>query len=149
MTNRSNRNRRVPICPTSGYVGVAVDSVTLKALLAVPLTRLVSGDFRFCPDPDCPTVYFSDDGQQLFAEAELRERVYQKHLKDETVLVCYCFQHTVGNIRSELQLTGTSTVTQSITRGIRAGQCACDLRNPQGSCCLGNVRDLIKRLLST
>ena len=26
--------------------------------------------------------------------------------------------------------------------GIQAGQCACDLRNRQGSCCLGNVRAL-------
>jgi hypothetical protein len=33
-----------------------------------------------------------------------------------------------------------------INTGISAEQCACDLRNPQGSCCLGNVRGLIKRL---
>jgi hypothetical protein len=33
-----------------------------------------------------------------------------------------------------------------IDTGINTGQCACDLRNPQGSCCLGNVRGLIKRL---
>lgn len=32
-----------------------------------------------------------------------------------------------------------------INTGIQADQCACDLRNPQGSCCLGNVRRLIRR----
>lgn len=34
-------------------------------------------------------------------------------------------------------------LSADITAGIRAGQCACDLRNPQGICCLGNVRRLI------
>ena len=37
-------------------------------------------------------------------------------------------------------------MVDDIHAGINAGQCACDLRNPQGSCCLGNVRGLIKRL---
>lgn len=141
--------RQDKVCPTNGRTGIAVDSVTLKALLVVPLTRLTSDDFRFCPDPDCLTVYYSADGQQLFGEAVLREQVYQKHPADESVLVCYCFQHTVGGIRSEIRSTGTSTAIDSITQGIRAGQCACDLRNPQGSCCLGNVRDLVKRLSSS
>jgi hypothetical protein len=33
-----------------------------------------------------------------------------------------------------------------INTGINTEHCACDLRNPQGSCCLGNVRSLIKRM---
>ena len=37
-------------------------------------------------------------------------------------------------------------IVDDINTGINAGQCACDLRNPQGSCCLGNVRGLIKRI---
>jgi hypothetical protein len=31
-------------------------------------------------------------------------------------------------------------IVDDIKAGIKAGQCACDLRNPQGTCCLGNVR---------
>jgi hypothetical protein len=74
------------------------------------------------------------------------EQVYQKHLHEDEIFGCYCFRHTIGSIRSELIATGTSTVVDYINKGIQAGKCACDIRNPQGSCCLGNVRAVIKRL---
>jgi hypothetical protein len=123
-----------------------VDSLTLKALLAVPLTEVRDIPYGFCRAPDCPTVYFSADGAQLIAEPELRERVYQKHPADDGTQVCYCFQHTVGSIQAEIERTGASTVVAQINAGIEAGKCACDIRNPQGTCCLGNVRVLVRRL---
>jgi len=90
-------------------------------------------------------VYFSADGEQAFTVEEVRERVYQKAPEAEEVFICYCFRHTVGELRA-----GTPedriAIVDNINSGINAGQCACDLRNPQGSCCLGNVRGLIKRL---
>jgi len=134
------------VCPTNGQVGKVVDVLTLKALLAAPLTQLQSNDWRFCGAPDCPTVYYSVDGAQCFGEADLRERVYQKHPTEDEVFVCYCFRHTLGSIRTELRSTGSMTVIESIGAGIQAGKCACDIRNPQGSCCLGNARALVQRL---
>jgi hypothetical protein len=50
----------------------------------------------------------------------------------------------MGSIRAELVRTGSSTVVASITAGILAGQCACEIRNPQGNCCLGNVREVVQ-----
>ena len=131
-------------CPTNGVVGKKVDMQIVKAMLSVPLNILTAESYRFCADPDCSTVYYSEDGQQVFTEADLRERVYQKHAEDEEISICYCFQHTVGSIRSEIVESGKSTVVAEITAGIKAGQCACDIRNPQGDCCLGNVRAFIK-----
>ncbi len=133
-------------CPTNGKVGKAVDTQIVKAMLAVPLTELRDVEYRFCSDPDCPTVYYSVDGLQTFDEPALREKVYQKHLNDPEVFVCYCFRHTLGNIRLEIEREDKSHVVEEINAGIRAGQCACDIRNPQGSCCLGNVRGLVKTL---
>jgi len=134
------------VCPTCQHSGKPVDALTLKALLAVPLTRLRAEDYRFCQTPDCPTVYYSADGTLTFAEADLREHVYQKRPMDNRVFVCYCFRHTLGDIKAERVETHTSAVIEDITAGIRANQCACDIRNPQGSCCLGNVQAVIKRL---
>ncbi len=114
-------------------------------MLARPLNMLTKDAYRFCADPDCSTVYYSEDGQQVFVEADLRERVYQKHANDKEISICYCFHHTVGSIGSEIAESGQSTVVAEITAGIKAGQCACDIRNPQGDCCLGNVRALVKR----
>lgn len=133
-------------CPTCQQTGKLLDSLTLKAMLAVPLTEVRPVEYRFCRTPECPTVYYSVDGLQCFGEDSLREPVYQKHPDDDGVFVCYCFRHTVGNIRDELTRTRTSTVVAAITAGIQAGQCACDIRNPQGSCCLGNVRAVVQRL---
>ncbi len=133
-------------CPTNGRIGKLIDSLTLKAMLAKPLTELRPTEYRFCTDSDCPTVYYSVDGLQTFTEANLRERVYQKHPQDREVLICYCFRHKVGDVLSDASNAGGATVIESIDAGIQAGQCACDIRNPQGSCCLGNVRALVKTL---
>jgi|SRR5579859_6315478 len=134
-------------CPTNQRVGPKLDTLTVKSLLAVPLTAVSSDEtYRFCPAPDCPTTYYRADGQQVFTESELRERVYQKHADDPNSVICYCFGHTVGDIRAELATGAAGTIVERIQAGIQAGQCACDIRNPQGRCCLGNVRDLIERL---
>jgi len=132
-------------CPVCGAKGKAVDTQTVKALLALSLNVLRPADYRFCRTADCPVVYFSTDGVQTFQEADLRERVYQKAPQDDDVFVCYCFRHTPGSIRAELQATGITTVVNRITAGIQAGQCACEIRNPQGSCCLGNVQMAVKQ----
>jgi hypothetical protein len=133
------------VCPTNGKAGKFVDIQTAKAMLSLPLTEIRSTQYYFCKEADCPTVYYTADGQ-TFTEAHLRERVYQKHPDDDAVRVCYCFQHTRGSIRDEWTKSGYTTVVASITTGIQAGQCACDIRNPQGSCCLGNVIHLVKEV---
>jgi Zinc binding domain len=128
-------------CPTNGKVGRHVDLQTVQAMLNLPLNQLRNTDYRFCPDPDCPTVYYSADGLQTFAEADLRERVFQKHSQDSEVFVCYCFQYTVGAVQADGE-----SIANEIDQGIKNHQCACDIRNPQGTCCLGNVNNLIKNI---
>lgn len=133
-------------CPRCGSRGKRVDSITLKAMLSVSLMDVQEGPYYFCRDTDCAVVYFSADGSQIFPTSMLRERVYQKESGRDDVWVCYCFHHTRASLRAELLATGGSTAIHMIETGIAAGQCACDLRNPQGSCCLGNVRALVQTL---
>lgn len=131
-------------CPTCGQKGKPVDTATVKSMLSVSLNRVKSTPYFFCPNRDCPTVYFSDDGLQTFGRQEVRERVYQKEPEADDVFVCYCFRHTVGEILNAAP-EGHTAILDDINAGIKAGQCACDWRNPQGSCCLGNVRGVIKQ----
>lgn len=138
--------RATGLCPQCGSKGRKVDTATLKALLAVSLKAVRDVQYFFCAEADCPVVYYSADGQQAFTVDQVRERVYQKEPAADDVFVCYCFRHTPGSIRAEIEAMGTSTVVEDINAGIQAGQCACDWRNPQGSCCLGNVRTLVKKL---
>lgn len=132
-------------CPQCGKMGKPVQGQTVKALLSVSLREVQDTKYLFCRTQTCPVVYFSADGQQMFTLEQVRERVYQKEPQAEDVFICYCFRHTVGDLRVATPEERIAIVND-INIGINAGQCACDLRNPQGSCCLGNVQTVIKRL---
>jgi hypothetical protein len=112
-------------------------------MLAVSLREVRDTDYLFCGAPDCAVVYYSADGAQTFSVDDVREPVYQKRPADDNVPVCYCFGHSVGEIRTASPERRTE-ILADINAGIRAGQCACDLRNPEGTCCLGNVLALVK-----
>lgn len=130
------------MCATCRQAGARVEGQTVKAVLAVSLRAVHTAEYRFCRTARCPVVYFTVDGTQRFTTEQVREHVYQKEPDAPNVLVCYCFHHTVGEV---LAAPNPATIVADITAGIQAGQCACDLRNPQGSCCLGNVRALIQQ----
>ncbi|MBA3943932.1 MAG: copper chaperone Copz family protein [Herpetosiphonaceae bacterium] len=131
------------ICASCHHQGKAVSGQTVKALLAASLREVADGPYLFCPTPTCRVVYFAADHSHHFTTDQLRERVYQKVPTDPTVWACYCFRHTVGDIHMAT-LADRQAIIVDIMVGIQAGQCACDLRNPQGACCLGNVRSLAK-----
>lgn len=137
--------REVNTCPECGKVGKPVQGQTTKSLLSVSLRQVTDVQYLFCRTQTCPVVYFSADGEQTFTLQEVRERVYQKEPEAEDVFICYCFRHTVGELRNAMP-EDRIAIVDNINTGINAGQCACDLRNPQGSCCLGNVNRRIKQL---
>ena len=126
-------------CSSCGERGKPVQGQTVKSLLAVSLRAVRDLQYYFCPSRDCGVVYFSSDGQQQFMTNDIRERVYQKAPGDADVQVCYCFNYRAGTLRAA-SATEYDQIVAEINAGIQAGQCACDLRNPQGSFCLGNVR---------
>lgn len=142
----SHGHRSVSSCPAYLNTGKLLDSITLKALLNIPLTEICCVGYRFCSLPDCPVVYYSQDGAQTFLEIHLRERVYQKHVTEDDVLIYYCFRHKTGSIKAEYFNKQAAIVVARINAGIQASQCACDIRNSQGSCCLGNVRVFVSNL---
>ncbi|MBI4632062.1 MAG: copper chaperone Copz family protein [Chloroflexi bacterium] len=138
-------SRATKTCPQCHQSGKPVQGQTVKAMLLVSLRDVRDGDYLFCKIKTCPVVYFTLNGEQVFTVDQVRERVYQKEPEADEVFVCYCFRHTIGEVRQASPAERT-TIVDDINAGIQAEQCACDLRNPQGSCCLGNARGLIKRL---
>lgn len=137
--------RNTNACPVCGAKGKSVQGQTVKALLSVSLRAVQDVEHLFCKTQTCPVVYFSSGGEQTFCIEQIRERVYQKEPESGDVFICYCFRHTVEDIRTGSP-ESRKAIVDDINTGINAGQCACNLRNPQGSCCLGNVRGLIKRV---
>lgn len=136
------RERR---CPQSGSIGRTVDRQTIKALLTEQaLRRLEPGDYRFCADADCDVVYFDTDGSR-FGTRDIRVPIWQK-LPGGGRPMCYCFGESEASIRVEIETTGRSLAVDRIREHIAAGRCACEIRNPRGACCLGDVTAAVKRV---
>jgi hypothetical protein len=131
-------------CPNCGTKGDTVGNATIKCLISVSLHRVKDVEHRFCENVACDVVYFAVDGSEVFHTVDLREQVYQKEPENPDVLVCYCFFHSLGDIQADVATNGKSAIVDDIKRGIQAGHCACDWRNPQGTCCLGNVLQIVK-----
>ena len=127
------------LCPASRTKGSAVDLITVKALLkSSALRRLDGKSYRFCPERDCDVVYFDWDADSIFDKGDLAVRVGQKETEDPIPL-CYCFDFSLADLR-----TRGADIPALITAEVEAGHCACEVRNPQGFCCLGNLSRALK-----
>lgn len=129
-------------CPTCQAKGKKVGLITLFQLIKRPFQKEInrSSQYYFCSSKECEVVYFSNQNNDfLFKKEHLIVKVGQKESTPKQV--CYCFDYTHQDILEEVQKTGKSTATQIITQNIKEGLCACEMRNPQGSCCLGNVKE--------
>lgn len=132
-------------CPRSGTKGRAVDLMTVKALLSEPALRSVrEGPYQFCPDPSCDVVYFDTEGQ-LFFTADVRVPVWQKQPRGAR-MVCYCFGENEAAMARELADTGRCDAARRVREQVAAGRCACEVRNPRGACCLGDVMKAVAGL---
>jgi hypothetical protein len=132
-------------CPASGTVGLNVDLVTLKALLTGDALRRLDGiAYRFCPEPSCDVVYFDTKSDSLFRKTDLIVRVGLKE-REHPITLCYCFGYKLADVQQDLNERGTTNIPAIINAEIKAGHCACELKNPQGTCCLGSITAAVKR----
>ncbi len=128
-------------CPVSDFRGKPVEWLTVAALAAkrVPPRQ----DFWLCEDSDCEVVYFGEDGT-LLQTSDLRVIPSFKGAPSRNDLVCYCFLYSRQAIEDELRASGDTTIFDRITAEVKAGNCACEVRNPSGKCCLGDVKKAVQ-----
>jgi len=133
-------------CPECGQPGKSVATKTLKHMMQPWHLEIVhKPGFLFCRSADCDVVYFHPHGDRL-RKPDVRVRVGLKETEDP-VPICYCFGFTEAMAVEEIQTTGKCNIPQRITAEVKAGNCACEIRNPQGSCCLGNVNAAVKEVM--
>ncbi|MBI2981914.1 MAG: (2Fe-2S)-binding protein [Deltaproteobacteria bacterium] len=99
--------------------------------------------YYFCSVPDCDVVYYSADSK-IFKKDQVRVPVGQK--EKENPQVCYCFHFFESDLKDEIETTGKTTIPDFIRQKVKEEACACEIMNPQGSCCLGNVSQAVKRI---
>ncbi len=134
-------------CPSCGRQGRAVKTTTLHSLIKADRQgRITDSKYLFCGSQGCEVVYFTKDGSHVFYKEDLTVRV---GIKEESPPrpICYCFNHSVEEIFDEIQRTGKSTVTDDIKSRMKKDGCSCEIKNPQGSCCLGTVKHFVDEAL--
>ena len=135
-------------CPECGNKGKPVQNFTVSVFVKDPRAflhpeRLPEGPFSMCETKSCDIVYFNSHESSAFRKSDLRTKVWQKE-DDPVVPACYCFNNSVESIGREINLRGGTDVLARISAEVKAGNCRCEVTNPQGSCCLGNVTKAIR-----
>jgi len=137
-----------PRCPSCGAEGIPVKEVTLRSLLCPDrLGLVVGGRWSFCGSAGCDVVYFKADGGQVFNKDDLAVRVGVKETSAPRP-ICYCFGHTIEEVMDEVRRTGGSTVAQDIRARMKESGCSCEVKNPQGRCCLDTVGRCVDEAVS-
>lgn len=129
-------------CPVSNTPIMPVGMLTVR--LHTLLTELPETSFGFCEAARCPVVYVGADGT-LIDKAHVRTRVGVKET-EEPILVCYCFEFTAAQIAEDVREHGLSTIRDYIQAQVRAGRCRCEMTNPSGRCCLGNLGRILSSI---
>ncbi len=126
-------------CPANGAQSKQVDMLTVRSLVRHLPLGMPKAQYYFCEITDCDVVYFASQPEApIFKRADLLVRVGVKETEDPDP-VCYCFGFTRKDIEEEVARTGRSAIAQKIMAEVKTGNCACEVKNPSGKCCLGNV----------
>lgn len=134
-------------CIRAGHPSRSVSRRTLLLMLKPEsFGRVGTGEYRFCAEPLCRVVYFTDGDAAEFTTDDVRVRVGIKERADPIPL-CYCFGFDEAGAREEIAAAGRSTLPTRITSLVKQSMCACETRNPSGACCLGEINKIVKRLM--
>jgi len=131
-------------CPSCGRSGRKVTATTIEALVETArLETLAERDgFHFCASPDCDLAYFaSTAGQSVtIPKHALRVRIGVKESLEPRP-ICYCFGFTAEDIAaSAMPSANGARAAEVIQERCRRGLDRCEVENPRGACCLGDVQ---------
>ncbi len=136
-------------CPECGSRSKRVDAITVKSLVRHLPFGMLPAQYYFCEARACDVVYFpSNPDAPTFRQGDLLVRVGLKE-KHDPIPLCYCFGVARSDIAEEVRQTGKSTVAEQIKAEVKAGNCACEVKNPSGKCCLGNITRAVQDALRT
>ena len=117
------------LCPVNGKPYSQVSASTISHHLKQPWSwHTKAQSYYFCDDPGCKVVYFAED-DSVIQQSELRTSVGIKTQQPDS-LICYCYGVTLQAAKAHPE------IRKFVIKKTRAGECACDTRNPSGRCCL-------------
>ena len=132
-------------CPLCGMLAKGVLAKTVEHMLTPQAKLRLSclEGFYYCTTSFCEVIYFRD--AEILTQKELEVTVGLKEGASPAT-VCYCFDWTKEKIKAELDVTGETKALEDIKAKMQDPGCSCEILNPSGGCCLGDVSKVIKEL---
>lgn len=134
------------VCPTCNNKAKNVKLITIKSLLKPTALETLNANVNhyFCSSKECDVVYFDADNKK-YLTSDIKVAVHQKDYY-ATTPICYCFDWTKEKIEKHVKQELSPNPIEHIRGNIQENRCGCEVNNPQGSCCLGNVTKYIKSI---
>lgn len=126
-------------CPQCNTACKHVAMLTLYHQVKFPENlNIISDDYYFCSAKDCATAYFSMTGNRI-SKQQLTS--HQAILSDK---LCYCFDIATADYLTALNTKQAEAIKNFVIERTKSGECACELKNPSGQCCLAKFKLLEK-----
>lgn len=124
-------------CPECGSTCIKVCMATLFHQVRFPENQhIAADDYYFCSSTQCPIAYFSVGGEII---PKQRLRTFQEMQNGK---LCYCFDIDAEQYLSALRANLGAPIKNWVVQRTQSGECACDIRNPSGQCCLAHFKRL-------
>jgi Zinc binding domain len=125
-------------CPECGTACKCVEMRTIYHQVKFPVNQeIISDSYYFCLSRDCATAYFSVAGNTI---PKRQLTTYQEIQNDK---LCYCFDIDTADYLTALS-TNKAEIKNFVIQRTKSGECACELKNPSGQCCLAKFKHLDK-----
>ena len=126
-------------CPQCGKSCKNISMKTVFQQVKFPDILDVTTDiYYYCADKACPVGYFSQQGK-IISRQQLRAFSEHKNSK-----LCYCFDVSTEQYLNALKEKTAEPIKKFVMQKTKSGDCACEIRNPSGQCCLANFKQLEK-----
>ena|SRR5690606_5222317 len=134
--NTKTTTKTKAICPNCNNSGKKVDILTVKALVKEGEVANIQKNFSYyyCSVPDCKTVYYNENNS-VFDSKQIKTIIGDKN---PSGYICYCFGFTTKDLKNN------HDNETFIRKHVKAGNCACEVKNIHGTCCLGDVLKVLK-----
>ncbi len=136
----SNSPSSVQACPQCDISSKNISMKTIFHHVKFPdILDVKTGSYYYCGgDKACSVGYFSLEGN-VISKQQLRA-----FIKPENNKLCYCFDINTELYINALKDETAAEIKKFVIQKTKLGDCACEIRNPSGQCCLANFKLLEK-----
>jgi len=126
-------------CPKCSISSKNISMKTIFHQVRFPeILEIKEGKYHYCVEKTCSVGYFSQEGVIIPKE---QLRAFGEHQNNK---LCYCFDVNTEQYINALKGNSADKIKKFVIQKTKSGDCACEIRNPSGQCCLASFKQLEK-----